>query len=286
MKSFTFIELLIVVSLLSLLLLLATPALRIFQQQENVANQAREIQAILENAQNKTLASEGASSYGVYFDTAANPQQYILFKGSTFATRDTSFDQMYKLPNQIEFSDVNVAGNQVVFDRLSGTTQEPGTISVQQKTDPAQVGTVYIGSIGQISTTPPPVPSDAARVKDSRHILVDYSGRFIDVATESIQLTFPGKNESIPFASNIQNGQLQWEGTILVNGQNQVLAISTYVLNDNSHTRFSIHRDLRYNTEPVTIALSGDTTGTLVSYNNTGQVTQGTSLYVSQPIFQ
>ena len=117
---------------------------------------------------------------------------------------------------------------------------------------------------------------------------VEYTGRTIQTSAENIKLTFPGGIiQTIPISSNMQAGQIYWTGSVLVSGQNQVLIVATHVLNDaNLHTQFSIHRDKRYNTQPVTIELSGDSTGTLVNYDATGQTATGTSLYASTPAWQ
>ncbi len=286
-KGLTIIELTVSVGLIGLLSILAVPALRVFQQQQGVDQQAQEIVGALRSAQNKTLASEGSSSYGVYFNTATTPHQYALFKGSTFATRDVSADELHTFPATLEIFNVNVAGSQVVFDRLTGLTSQPGDISLRLKSDNSQTRTVYIESVGQIGTSSPPVYSDAARIKDSRHTHIDYTGRTINTATENVRLIFPTLTQDIPIASNMQAGQIYWTGTILVSGQNQVLTVATHVLNDPGlHTQFSIHRDLRYNTQALTIQLTGDASGNLVVYSANGQTTKGTSIYASTPILQ
>ena len=286
-KGFTLIELIVSVGFVGLLAVLALPAFRVFQQQQTVGQKAQEITHALRGAQNKTLASEGLSSYGVYFNITATPHQYTLFKGSTFQTRDVSADEMHALSSTIEFFNVNVAGNQVVFDRLTGLTSQPGNISVRLKSDASQARTIYIESVGQISAAQPIAYSDAARIKDSRHAHIDYTGRTVNTATESVRLIFPTVTQDIPIASNMQNNQIYWTGSILVSGQNQVLTIATHALNDtNLHTQFSVNRDQRYNTQSLTIQLTGDASGNLITYSANGQTTKGTSIYASTPITQ
>lgn len=286
-KGFTFVELMVSVGLIVLLAVLAVPALRIFQQQQNVGQKAQEIMGVLRSAQSKTVASEGSSSYGVYFNTGSIPHQYTLFKGSTFAARDVSVDETYKFPSTLEFFNVNVAGNQVVFDRLTGFTSQPGNISVRLKSDTSQTRTVYVESVGQIGIVSPAAYSDTTRIKDSRHVHIDYTGRTINTATESVRLIFPGVTQDIPITSNMQNGQVYWTGTIVVSGQNQTLTIATHALNDAGlHTQFSIYRDARYNTQALTVQLTGDASGNIIVYSSSGQTTKGTSIYVSTPIAQ
>ncbi len=287
-QGFTLFELLIVVGIVALLSLFAVPAFRIFSQQQDVDLQAQQLIEVLRTAQNKTLASEGADSYGVYIDTSINPHQYVVFKGNSYATRDVSADEIHKLPSKVEFYNIAVAGNQVVYDKIEGSTAEPGTISLWLKADHTQSITVYVEAVGQVSLVQPPTASDVQRVKDSRHVHIEYTGRLINTSTENVVLTFPGGvTKTIPIAQNMQNGQIYWTGTVVVSGQNQVLTVATHVLNDsNLHTQFSVHRDMRYNAQAVSIQLSGDASGNLISYEANGQTTKGTSLYASNPNWQ
>ena len=137
-----------------------------------------------------------------------------------------------------------------------------------------------------METTSVSVPSDSARIKDSRHVHVDYIGRFIDTATETMSLDFsPSPTvESITIADYISGGQFVWEGIIDVDGEMQELRIHTHKLNDVGFaTQFSIHRSGKVNTKPFIITVSGDGSGDIIQYTATGITTQGTSIYVSTP---
>ena len=244
-------------------------------------NTAEEVVNILKLAQNKSLSSEGNSQYGVYFKTTVSPHQYILFKGVNFASRDVSSDQAYPIPAATEFYGINFGGgNEVVFDRITGTTQNPGDVSIRLKDDNARQKTIYTDSFGATGFIAPLAPSDTARIKDSRHIAFNYS-RIIDTATENIVLTFNGATIiTIPMNSYLNNGQFYWEGTTEVSGANQLITIHTLRLN-NPDTRFSIFRDGRFNNKSLAINLSADSTGTLAEYSANGLATEFHSIYVN-----
>ena len=89
-KSFTLIELLPVLGILLILTAITVPALQSFNKNADLNNSAEEITNKLRLAQSKTLASEGADSWGIYFSTTTQPNQYTLFKGTSFASRATS----------------------------------------------------------------------------------------------------------------------------------------------------------------------------------------------------
>jgi len=286
-NGFTLIETLLVVGVLIILLSMSVVLLGPSQKQSDLQSSSQEIINALRRAQNRTLASENESTFGVFIDTISNPHQYILFQGVDYVNRVLALDEISSLPESIEFSVVNLGGgDEIVFDRVDGTTSQPGSITVRLKSPPSQTRIIYIDALGVIETSSTAAPSDSARVKDSRHVHVDYIGRPIDTATETMSLDFsPSPTvETITLADYISGGQFDWEGVIDVDGEMQELRIHTHKLNDVGFTtQFSIHRDRRVNTKPFTITLSGDITGDIIQYTATGITTQGTSIYVSTP---
>jgi len=286
-SSFILVELLTIIGISILLTALAIPAFHFFETESDLNNSAEEIINALRLAQSKTLASEGASQWGVYFNTTTDPYQYVLFKGVDYALRDNSLDLIYKLPMAVEVYGINLSGGrEVVFNRTTGQTSQSGNVSLRLKSNPTKTRTVYVDSSGQIGSIAPLTPSDANRIKDSRHIHFNYQNRLIDTASEKLTLTFEGAvTKDIIISENLKDGQIYWEGEVDVSGQVQKLKIHTHKLNT-PDTQFCIHRDKRYNTKTLKIEISGDTSGDLIRYDANGQTTKGTSIYVSAPIWQ
>ena len=104
-------------------------------------------------------------------------------------------------------------------------------------------------------------------------------------------LTFPNSGSPVVkttiLNTYVQGNALSWEESVSVGGETPKLKIQTHYLNDaTNNTQFSVHRDSRVNTKGFSLTLSGDTTGDLIQYNDSGVAAAGTSLYVSSPSLQ
>ncbi|MBZ9572044.1 hypothetical protein KJA15_01745 [Patescibacteria group bacterium] len=240
----TLVELLVIIGIIIILTLIATPSLRFFQRESDLNNSTEEIINTLRLAQNKTLASEEASQYGVYFDNTTSSHQYTLFKGTDFASRDSSFDEIHKLPKTVEIYEINLGGeNEVVFIRVTGETGQSGNISLRLKTDITKAKAIYIESSGQVGLTASSVPPNG-RIRDSRHVHFDL-GWSIQNST-NLKFYFPNapQTEIIGMADyfNADKTEFDWEGIFSVGGNDQVFQVHTHSL-DAFNTLLCIHRD-------------------------------------------
>ena len=102
-KGFTLIEVVVVLIVLTILISIPISSFYSTQKKSNLDNGTQEFVSALKLAQNRTLSSENNSQYGVYLDTLVYPHKYILFKGVSYATRDTAYDQIYYLSQSLEF---------------------------------------------------------------------------------------------------------------------------------------------------------------------------------------
>lgn len=290
-SGFTLVELLIMLGILIVITATAVPAYRRFQKETDLTNSVEEIMNILRIAQSKTLASEGDSQWGVYFSTISTPHEYTLFKGTDYASRNVSSDKKYDVPSLVEIYEIDLAGanQEIVFDRLTGMTEQYGQISLKLKENVLETKTIIIENSGQIFHEQA-IFDDQNRIKDSRHVHLDYS-RSINTLTETLILTFTYNGssviENIDISNNMRDNQIDWEGEVEVDGKTQKLKIHTHRLNDAMlGTQFCIHRDRTYNNKTLKIELSADLSGDLIKYDADGQTTQGTSIYVSEPTWQ
>ncbi len=276
-KGFTLIEIIVVVAIFLILGALAVPELRYFQAQTTLNDDAKAIINILRLSQNKTLASEGATNYGVHFEN----KSYVLFAGSTYSATATT-NVLYNLSPKIEIYEINFNGDgqEIVFNRITGTTSQYGAVKLRLTDSPGQTKTISVDETGQIfsgTSDTYPAPTN----KDNRHVHFSYN-KGIKTALV-LRLYFPDDN--FTYDINFQNylntakDEFNWQDTITVNNQNQTLKIHTHFLTDTS-AQFSIHRDRRYNNKAVNISLDGDN---LINYAADGSVTRGTSPFITEP---
>lgn len=284
----TLIELLLVVIITLILMAMAIPVFLSFSREISLNNNTEEVINILRIARDRTIASEGDSQYGVYFSTSS--RQYILFKGESHALKDPLADETHNLSRNIDFNSINLGGEQeVVFDRLNGNTSQTGNLVLKVINEPSKTTTIYIESSGKVSQSPSSSPINS-RIRDSRHVHFIYS-QLINTGTEKIILTFddsPPVQEEISISNYLDlDGQLSWEGTVTVGGDDQVVKIITHRLN-NPDTLFSVRRDRRYNNRALDIDIDGDTAASpnLIGYTANGTTTQGSSDFVNQPVWQ
>ncbi|MEK7105240.1 MAG: prepilin-type N-terminal cleavage/methylation domain-containing protein [Patescibacteria group bacterium] len=128
-KGFTLIEAVLVVAVLTLVVGATVPKFSAFSERYQVDNKSDELTQLLRIARNKSMMSESDSPYGVHLVTGT-AGSFTLFKGATYATRDTSYDEeVHTLPNGITLGKT-VAASDVVFTKVEGSTSNAGSITV------------------------------------------------------------------------------------------------------------------------------------------------------------
>lgn len=285
MRGFSLVELLIAISVLAILATLTIAGFYSFRSSVNLDEEAEKLVSVLRLAQNKTVASVDGAVYGVRFEA----NKYILFTGLPYGTSSPS-NEIFNLPSGLEISSIGIngGGQEIVFSRLTGGTQNWGEIALRILVEPFRTKTVYIASSGAVSVDAFP-SSSSGRIIDSRHVHFGYS-RTIDTANEILSLTFDDppnspETEEIIINNYLVGGQLYWQGTVAVGGSEQIIEIKTHQLN-NSSTTFSINRDRRYNNKALSIFLSGDAGNSLIEYTADGTTTPGSSVFASEPQWQ
>lgn len=118
MRGFTLIELLLVIAIVSIIAMLSSPFYSRFLLQNAVTNTADQMVGSLRKAQTYSMAGRQGSEWSVNYSGNA----ITLYKGSSFAGRDASFDEKFSVVQT-----VNVSGiTNISFARVTGLPTPSG----------------------------------------------------------------------------------------------------------------------------------------------------------------
>lgn len=120
-KGFTIIELLMVIAIVAILGATIIPLSANFLVRSNLENKTNEVVSHLRTAQINTLAGKEDSQWGVNITST----QIILFKGSSYAARDSTFDQIFSIPGS-----VTITQDEIVFSKLTGNPDATASLTV------------------------------------------------------------------------------------------------------------------------------------------------------------
>lgn len=246
-NSFTLVETLLIVGIIIILISLTVISLKGFQKKSDLDISTQEIVSRLRFAQNKTLASEQESQYGIYFDDTISPNQYILFKGDSYLNRDPSFDRVYNVSKSVEISQINLAGGkEVVFARLDGEASLFGDLTLRLIDSPSEIKNIYIEKSGLITLVSSSV-SGEGRTADSRHVHFTLGWSIQDATL--LKFYFPNipQTEIVDMVAyfNPTKTEFDWQGTFVVGEVGQVFKVHTHFLDPfiTPYTLLCVHRD-------------------------------------------
>ncbi len=153
MKGLTLIELLIVTTILLILAGIIISSLPRFQSAVELQSSVEQGMSFLLEAKSQTLSSQGGSSYGVHFEA----NRIVLFKGAVFVDGNPD-NRVSFLSSHIEISEIslNGGGPDVVFKKLTGSSDQYGFITFRLTTDPAKSRTIRILPQGVVTMLTPP----------------------------------------------------------------------------------------------------------------------------------
>ncbi len=139
MWGFTIIELLIVIAIVGGIIVFALSMGVYFFRGQNLDKGTSEVLQALRRSQFLAFAQKLDSPWGVYFSGS----QYTLFKGSSYAGRDTAYDEVFDLPSGITPSGIS----EEVFAKYTGLPGTTGTITL---TSDAGSRTITVNGQGMV----------------------------------------------------------------------------------------------------------------------------------------
>lgn len=110
-----------------------------FYKNQQLTSQSLELCQALRLAQQKSMSVELDSSYGVYLTN----NNYTLFKGNSFLSRDEQYDQIFNVPEIIQLSGIS----EVVFAKNGGNPNVTGDVILTCDSDSKTINVNQIGRI-------------------------------------------------------------------------------------------------------------------------------------------
>ena len=147
MKGFTLIEIVIVISILGLLATFGFLSLSSSQDSLNVNRSIEDVRSLLLDARTRTLSGEGGDRYGVHFEL----DTVRLFKGSIYDPLLPPEKEII-LPPRVTISVIALSGggSEVLFKKLTGETDQGGTVTIQSTGSTPRTRVLEINTTGSV----------------------------------------------------------------------------------------------------------------------------------------
>jgi len=140
MRSFTLVEFLLVIVVMAILIGFGLPlSFGLYKNQQLDITSQGVVQA-LRDAQQKAMGVENDSAFGVYFSN----NNYILFQGSSFTSRDSQYDEVFDFSKVISRSGLQ----EIVFLKNEGLPSATGDIILSNN---SRTKTININNLGRVN---------------------------------------------------------------------------------------------------------------------------------------
>ncbi len=152
-KGFTAVEILITLAILGILGSIVIGGFNSLNRRQAIDKDALLVVAILNEARSLTISSKEDSKYGVHVDETESDSEIVLFKGNSYSSSDpdniTSGLSTY---SEISAHSLSGSGDDIIFERLTGSTANTGTITLRLRSDNSVTRTITVGATGVIDS--------------------------------------------------------------------------------------------------------------------------------------
>ena len=137
-KGFTVIEIILIIGILAIIFGLGFPIVFDFYKNYQFKTEQDQFISFLEIARNLSMTNLNQSQHGVF----QNNDNFIIFEGNSFATRNQSQDQIFPRSKAVSVS----GPSEIIFNVISGQATSSLYIFTNGKTS----SNVYVNKEGQI----------------------------------------------------------------------------------------------------------------------------------------
>ncbi len=154
-RGVSIFELLVVIAIIGILTAFSVQPIRRFEDRQALSNAQDALGSFIIDARTRTLSSLNNDRYGLHFSSSPTAQssQVVMFKGTTY-TAGASTNVVLPLADNAKITGVSLqgGGTDLVFNRLTGGTDQYGTVTLQ--VTPASViytTTITVSKAGSIA---------------------------------------------------------------------------------------------------------------------------------------
>ena len=150
--GFTLIELLIVLAIGGIIAAAVGPAISRFPSGSQLDEVAGDLKQVIQLARERSVAGVAGSTYGVFLEqNTGAPDRYLLFRGASYATRDSLYDEPTVIRNSLELTAALTGGaTEITFTSSWGTPSVTGAITLTHAAGGSR--TLRLNDLGFITT--------------------------------------------------------------------------------------------------------------------------------------
>jgi len=147
--GFSLIEVFVAIAVIGILIGIVFGQISNFRNMQILKTETESVVSVINQARSMTLSSEDSSQYGIHFESS----RIVLFKGTGFFEPSLT-NQEINLNSSIILSSINFTGggDDIIFERLTGDTNQDGSFIISLVSDPLKQKTISITKIGIISS--------------------------------------------------------------------------------------------------------------------------------------
>ena len=150
-KGISIIEILIVIGIIAVISAIIIPNLSDFRRQQVLKNTTEDVFSLLNEARNDTISSKNSTTYGVHFDSDKATLFQGLYNINSVSNKQINFDSQVSIPISGGIN-LNGGGSDIIFDRITGNTEQDGTIVIRVVNDATKQKVITVNKIGVLST--------------------------------------------------------------------------------------------------------------------------------------
>lgn len=139
--GFTLIEVMLSLAAIGIIAGISVPIYQSFQVRNDLDIATIELAQGARRAQLLAQAVDGDTSWGIKIQSGS----LAIFKGTSYAARDATFDELFEVPTSLTPSGVS----EIVFTKFTGLPQITGTMTLTANTNEAR--TITINAKGLVS---------------------------------------------------------------------------------------------------------------------------------------